>query len=194
MLAGRFSRVGDPVCSTFGDGSGTCSTCQSMHAFGNVKGGLQGSRNHAATGCGIDTNNARSGRKEKIITGKGHTEGKGGEKFETTMPLHGFYALPVAQKVVAAMWDQSGKQWADLREQQKPYGCNRTLDDRIAQEAWPYCVSSCNDIVSLERSGGSLNLRYPPAYVARNTPIGMRIKYRWKVSRHNHRRGNGNTK
>ena len=78
MLAGRFSRVNDPVCSTFGNGGSTCSMCQSVQAFGKVKGGLQGSRNHAATGWGMDTSNA-SGRKEKIITGKGYTEERRGE-------------------------------------------------------------------------------------------------------------------
>ena len=35
MLTGRFSRVGDPVCSTFGDGSSTCSVSERIGVPGD---------------------------------------------------------------------------------------------------------------------------------------------------------------
>jgi len=70
--------------------------------FGEIEGGSQGSRNHAATGWRTDTSNTRNGREEETITRKGYL-GRGGEgaRLETTMPLCGLYTLPPARKVAA---------------------------------------------------------------------------------------------
>jgi len=59
--------------------------------FGKIEGGLQGSRNHAATGWGVDASNTRSGREGKIITRKGYLKRKEGARLETTTQFHGFY-------------------------------------------------------------------------------------------------------